>query len=351
MIVECPKCGFSQPKDAYCAKCGVNMSSFQSAPLPLVTRLFANPILHITVISFLVVAGTLYIIRHQKKQEITRRMEYLRGGPVYTDASGSSGPSTSLADDHEAQSTSTAASSQVPPPPPPPSAPPQAGSGAPAGAGQPPVQSPGVAGFINGQRAMATVAAAAGEGNERSKANPAKEIKLKVHYLLVSKNNLNRFLAEAQNNPGFIDFGEARMGTLRSATALLNASDSLEIVEKTVEVEGPEVIWNVGGSVNEYQPGITSKINVVSKDSLALRGEFEMLKAFYDGRDRSGNPALKAFGPVQFEMAPKAALLLSVVLPQVEQSSTPTANGFLRLFRMTDFLQGQSEFVILIEFD
>lgn len=350
MIVECPKCGFSQPKDAYCAKCGVNMSSFQSAPLPLVTRLFANPVLHITVISFLVVAGTLYIIRHQKKQEIARRMEYLRGGPVYTDATGSSGPTTTTASDTEAQSNNTT-SSQVPPPPPPP----QAAANTTTGSGQQPVQPSGqpptAASFINGQRGMATVASAAGEGNERSKSNPAKELKLKVHYLLVSKSNLNRFLIEAQNNPGFIDFGEARMGTLRSATALLNASDSLEIVEKTVEVEGPEVIWNVGGPVSEYQPGITSKINVVSKDSLALRGEFEMLKAFYDGRDRSGNPALKAFGPVQFEMAPKAALLLSMVLPAVEQSSTPTANGFLRIFRMTDFLQGQSEFVILVEFD
>jgi hypothetical protein len=47
MLVHCPKCNFSQPKDAYCAKCGIEMDRYRPEKKPLLKTLIKNPITHI----------------------------------------------------------------------------------------------------------------------------------------------------------------------------------------------------------------------------------------------------------------------------------------------------------------
>ncbi len=41
-MINCPKCGFRQPKDEFCAQCGVHMDSFQPEVTPLGRRLAKN---------------------------------------------------------------------------------------------------------------------------------------------------------------------------------------------------------------------------------------------------------------------------------------------------------------------
>jgi len=42
-MMDCPKCGFTQPEDKYCANCGVNVVSFRNKPISLQTRVLNNP--------------------------------------------------------------------------------------------------------------------------------------------------------------------------------------------------------------------------------------------------------------------------------------------------------------------
>lgn len=50
-MMTCPKCGFEQPKDQFCAKCGVNVESFK-APVALGSSLksFFKPVLFIAIL-------------------------------------------------------------------------------------------------------------------------------------------------------------------------------------------------------------------------------------------------------------------------------------------------------------
>lgn len=316
------------------------MSSFQSAPLPLVTRLFANPVLHITVISFLVVAGTLYIIRQQQKQEIARRMEYLRGGPVFADTNKANQASNKSA---SAEVSAPQASPDLPPPPPPPS---QAAVAADiSAAGSAGARS---AGFLPSNRNMATVNEPVDRSRDRSQQN--RELKLKVHYVLAPRSAVARLLQEAQTHPSFVDFGDVRMGVIKNSATSLSGMDSLETIEKTAEVEGSEIIWFAGDKSVENGVGVTSKLTLLGRDNQGIRGEIEVLKAFFESRERGSGPTLKPFGPAQFELAPKSSLFLKMSLPPVAQSESATT-GFMRLFQMTNFLQGQSEFVMIIDFD
>lgn len=55
MILNCPRCGFSQPEDQYCAQCGVNMQSFRPAQKTLSKKISENIALQVFIL--IVIAG------------------------------------------------------------------------------------------------------------------------------------------------------------------------------------------------------------------------------------------------------------------------------------------------------
>ncbi|MFN9067799.1 MAG: hypothetical protein ACK5V3_11265, partial [Bdellovibrionales bacterium] len=66
MTIKCPKCGFSQPRDQYCARCGVNMTAFKAPPKPLLKRLSENLALQMFMVFIIGLAGFLYIRKNSK---------------------------------------------------------------------------------------------------------------------------------------------------------------------------------------------------------------------------------------------------------------------------------------------
>lgn len=64
MIVKCPKCGFSQPQDQYCAQCGVDMHGFKPPKEPAVNRWAKDPIVHLSLV--LIVACVVLVTLYQK---------------------------------------------------------------------------------------------------------------------------------------------------------------------------------------------------------------------------------------------------------------------------------------------
>ncbi len=73
MMVNCPRCGFSQPEDQYCARCGVDMLNFQPARKPFLRRLAGS-----TVFQLFVLAVTITIVfsyaRQQRQRELAERL-------------------------------------------------------------------------------------------------------------------------------------------------------------------------------------------------------------------------------------------------------------------------------------
>lgn len=54
-MMECPRCGFQQPTDQFCAKCGVNVETYVKKPKPFIVRLLQNPNFHLSLIGILIV--------------------------------------------------------------------------------------------------------------------------------------------------------------------------------------------------------------------------------------------------------------------------------------------------------
>ncbi len=80
-MIECPRCGFTQPKDQFCASCGLDIDAYVAKPKPILVRLVQNPNLHLTLIGILVVLVIGYIF-YSQRELVSRQMGNLLDLPV-----------------------------------------------------------------------------------------------------------------------------------------------------------------------------------------------------------------------------------------------------------------------------
>lgn len=66
MMQECPRCGFLQPRDRYCAYCGLDIESFLTKPQPWYRRLLLNTAIQVGALG-ITVCGTFGYIYWQQK--------------------------------------------------------------------------------------------------------------------------------------------------------------------------------------------------------------------------------------------------------------------------------------------
>lgn len=55
MMINCPKCNLLQPKDQYCANCGINMASWKPPKKPFIKKLISNWIFQLCVLLAIVI--------------------------------------------------------------------------------------------------------------------------------------------------------------------------------------------------------------------------------------------------------------------------------------------------------
>lgn len=352
MLVDCPKCGFSQPEDQYCAKCGVDMQSYRPKPDPVKTRLLSNPIFHVSIAFALILAAALYIIREQRQNEMARRVDYLKYGPLYAESSRGKQVPPSQTDKAEASSTTTETTQPT-------SALASASGGAPPGPPPPPTHGPTAPTETSSELSLASTGVQNEADTASSEASPnpaavkAKPVTLKVHYALVGRPRLAEMIESSRTQSQFIDFNEFQMGTLRNVKSYLDGLDIMESVGQQFALPNAEQTWSVGSEASEGQLGLVTRVSLRGMEGGNLRGEIEILRKLHESADLAQGITVKTYGPGEFELAPKAGLLVVLTLPRVsqydEQTLAPTK--FLRIFRMPEFKQKQSEFVMLFDFE
>ncbi|MEQ1875182.1 MAG: hypothetical protein ABL958_00960 [Bdellovibrionia bacterium] len=61
MNVSCPKCGFEQPSDRFCANCGIDMENYRAPVKPLVQRLLGSSMFY-GLLALLMIGGAIYLV-------------------------------------------------------------------------------------------------------------------------------------------------------------------------------------------------------------------------------------------------------------------------------------------------
>lgn len=79
MLVNCPRCGFSQPNDQYCAQCGIDMQSFKQKKQPLIKQIFSNAAVQIVILIIATVFVGQYLFRNQAPQNWVQKITHFQG--------------------------------------------------------------------------------------------------------------------------------------------------------------------------------------------------------------------------------------------------------------------------------
>ena len=69
MMIECPKCGFAQPKDKFCAKCGVDVDLFEPQKPPIYKRILKSTAFQLVVVVGLISTIPPIYYRQSQKPE------------------------------------------------------------------------------------------------------------------------------------------------------------------------------------------------------------------------------------------------------------------------------------------
>lgn len=109
MLTSCPKCGFSQPKDQYCAQCGIDMSAYQIPQKSLFQRLSESLFVQLTLVILIGLFAVLLVTRNQK-QNFWSRVQFLRGSSTQISQSTDSNNYSNPADLNKAAETQQLAS-------------------------------------------------------------------------------------------------------------------------------------------------------------------------------------------------------------------------------------------------
>jgi hypothetical protein len=69
MNINCPKCGFEQPRDRFCANCGIDMENYQAPDRPMAQRLATSSMFYFFLAIIVVIATILFVLKQNEKNQ------------------------------------------------------------------------------------------------------------------------------------------------------------------------------------------------------------------------------------------------------------------------------------------
>jgi hypothetical protein len=73
MLINCPRCGLSQPKDQYCAQCGIDMQSFKPKEVPFFKKLVSSTGLQLGVLILITLIAAQFILNRYSPQKFSQK--------------------------------------------------------------------------------------------------------------------------------------------------------------------------------------------------------------------------------------------------------------------------------------
>jgi len=312
MLVTCPKCGFSQPQDRYCANCGVDMEQFKPRPPPLYKRIVFNPVLHVVLVFILIFLVILFLRKH-KQEEFAHRLEFLKGGPTIVSRTpprpANAGPNLPL--------------------------PPAPAAATPVIAAPKPVEAARV--------------------DEKTTADAPDSFKVHVYYAEVDHMTMEMLRQESQATGQYTEFGDFKAGALPATRKPTRERGVrvLDRVEKKFDPRHLSAQWLNGQRNADAELGLTTLLSLDPPDNSTLRGEVEVLRSFRESLDPADGPVRRSYPSTSFELSPGMDWMITINLPNLPQddSDRPSGDGIMRIFQSPQYKSRQTEFTLFFEFD
>lgn len=348
MLINCPRCGFQQPQDQYCAQCGVDMENYKPSTPPAWKRLLGNPLVQLS--ALVVVAGAVGAVLFHKGQQNFERRIGPQHSPLQLSTSANSGTpsatnSEATAANADAASTSLAENS--------------------AGAENRDINA--ADGTVTAYKVSPPTASAGAGVNAAAADDKAKDNKgsaklntphLVVYYAEISRMSLAGIVAASRASGQFMEFPDYQAGLVPNISKALSAPQ-VQILHKEVRtLEGMKSFqWFYGikdpRDLN-IEIGLTTLFEINEFDVNNLRGNMEIQRSWREPLPSGGFEIQKKSFPAILELGGETGFFISDIMPRrtfLENDSDLTSIDVYKILGSPQFRSGNSTFVIFIVFE
>jgi len=356
MMVNCPKCGFNQPDDRYCAKCGVDMLAYKPAAKPLSQRLLSKwwfPVVIVSVLGAFAIGG--YALFNTTAN---RALET----DFSADANG--GDESLFAEDSLRRAKPLKTSSANPT---------GTGSGEEASQQDPALSRPNSASTLEAAPGGAANSATAGFSETSATGQLMKSVddnlsdaqtrgegaaiqKLHVRFVEVQRTAVNEFVSAARNVSTYESFSGGVLPDLSArlkSETLVRRSRSLENPSQhTLRVNQPIVIFKgARDDSSDQNVGVTLQILPLTNDDSGSQLQVEVIRLIRDSPG-AAMPTERIYQEV-FTVSRGGGIFLAGILPRRSLNEDEvrfySSASILRIMTSSAFQNASSEFVIFLE--
>jgi hypothetical protein len=370
MMMSCPKCGFTQPKDQYCAKCGVDMLAYKPAEPPLSRKLLSNWLVQIAILT--VVLSSAYAFFSNRYQQAGRLAEVEDGShgrvidemaaPVRDRRSAQAGDSGETAADSAATTSSSAAGDAN-----------TANTNADASRTSANADgSPAKQGTIDERNPASENSAAssgtseffkaaessAGDSSSSGRTDTVATVqKVRITFAEVPRPLVAEILGNTRNVASYgtssLNVGVVPDLSNRLKSAFDNTTYLLETAsEYPVRINQPIVVFKgTRDVVTEQNIGLTTQITPIASDETGVQVQVEVMRVLREPAGASPDPGQSY--QETFTITKEGGAFIAGMLPRrqldEEESRFYAGAGVLRVLISPTFQTNNSEFIIFIE--
>ena len=328
-MINCPRCGFSQPKDKYCAQCGLDIETYRAPEVPLFKQVFGHPLFQISAVLLIALTSGIFVYRHNR-EEIQERVSFFRQGIQYNRSMKSSlPPPNETATEGQAVTDEAAVPGEL-----------MTTATEDDSAGSPTAS------------AVTPAAAAVAKSADNSK------IKVRIQYVEVNEAVLSQIYSDSRNSGQFNSLGDHVAGIWPSGKKKITSLRGWQVLgkeEKSYE-EGRTLQFFAGlrGNDPENDLGLTTYMEVSGTDLQGLHGHLEVVRAWREPNPTASEPAAaiqRRFYPTAVDLPADAFLFIAGALPRGTGMDTDPYLTNIEPFKLLKNKNRSTEFLIVVDFD
>ncbi len=344
MLVTCPRCGFQQPQDKYCAQCGVDMESYKPQAAPWYQSLFKNPVVHIALLAALVGGGGFYL--YQNNQSNTMNVASKARPMVQVNSSKNLPPPPPAAPEPQVAMVASSVTET-------------SANGATTVTSSD-ANDADVSKSLAAARAFAETAAVKEEPKKDNRAAATKGTAphLTVIYAEVERPALGRLVDASRSTGQFMNFADYSAGIIPGLNKRLQTSGIKILRKEERNIDSSKTLqWSYGlkdRSNPSVEFGHTTFIEIADNDGTSLRGNLEIQRTWKEAGPTGGFEIQRKSFPAIFEISPETGFFMAGVMPpqsNLENDDELASIDVYKILRSPQFRAGESEFVIFVEYD
>lgn len=356
MLINCPRCGFQQPNDTFCARCGVDMETYKPAEIPGWKKILANPLIQLSLLVLTGGAVSLALFEQGKKQfAITTDINPSKPPKQLAQPEKIENEVTQTSTIVPAEDTTTRETAQV------------AAAAETSSTSAPTIgttasnlaTNPSPSTPQSPPTATATPASVIEETKpENTKSDTAqKTAQVVIIYAEIGQDTLNNLFSNSRSTGQFMEFNDYTAGLIPTLDKTIGSSQ-VKILHKEIRpIEKVKSFQWFNGIKDANDPnfevGFTTFLTVNELENSALRGNMSIRRSWREPSAGGNFEVQKKTFPAEFEIDDNSGFFLSGVMPRrayVENEQELENNDIFKILSSPQFKAGESNFIIFIDF-